>query len=35
MRAKVDIKHNVFFTVKPTSVNINILHPKISAVPSA
>jgi len=32
--AKVYIKH-IFFTVKPTLLNINILHPKVSAVPSA
>lgn len=27
--------HFFFFTVKPTLLNINILHPKVSAVPSA
>lgn len=32
--AKVYIKH-IVFTVKPTLLNINILHPKVSAVPSA
>lgn len=39
--AKVYMKHGLlvffvfFFTVKPTLLNINILHPKVSAVPSA
>lgn len=35
--AKVYMKHILFlfFTVKPTLLNINILHPKVSAVPSA
>lgn len=28
-------KTHFFFTVKPTLLNINILHPKVSAVPSA
>lgn len=28
-------KTHFFFAVKPTSLNINILHPKVSAVPSA
>lgn len=26
---------DISFTIKPTSLNINILHPKVSAVPSA
>lgn len=33
VNSKVYIK--TFLTVKPTLLNINILHPKVSAVPSA